>query len=404
MEKTKEFCLYLDEIIDVRLLSYDKALVCSNNEMLKVVELASGAVHQSSGGHEDIILCLDTYQGEYFLTGSKDNTARLWTYKDERLQCRAVFAGHNESVASVCFAPKKMGFFVSASQDNTIKVWADPRAHAESDTVAEVNSATMTVMAHQKYINVVKVSPNDKLIASASQDKTIKIWNSQDLMLTQTLAGHKKGVWDCSFSPVDKMLVSASGDKTVKVWNLATGACLATLQGHLTSLVKVAWLNAGLQIVSASVDGVVKLWNLKKQACVNTIQMHEEKIWGIDVSGDKHILTGGGDSTLKLWDDCTIEHDHEEKEKQLQRLQDEQKLSALIREEDFVEAAIVAFRLNKLRDFYLVINKVQSNSGAKADPVDSVLQDRAKFRQFIESTSLPGKQNLGSETGENKTI
>jgi U3 small nucleolar RNA-associated protein 13 len=73
------------------------------------------------------------------------------------------------------------------------------------------------------------VSPNDKLIASASQDKTIKIWNSQDLMLNQTLAGHKKGVWDCAFSPVDKMLVSASGDKTVKVWNLATGACLATL-------------------------------------------------------------------------------------------------------------------------------------------------------------------------------
>lgn len=68
----------------------------------------------------------------------------------------------------MCFAPKKMGFFVSASQDNTIKVWADPRAHAESSSLVEINSATMTVMAHQKYINVVRVSPNDKLIASAS--------------------------------------------------------------------------------------------------------------------------------------------------------------------------------------------------------------------------------------------
>jgi len=84
-------------------------------------------------------------------------------------------------------------------------------------------------------------------------------------MIVQTLTGHKKGVWDCAFSPVDKLLVSASGDKTVKVWNLTNGNCIATLQGHLTSLVKVSWLNAGLQIVSASVDGNVKIWNLKKQ-------------------------------------------------------------------------------------------------------------------------------------------
>ena len=55
----------------------------------------------------------------------------------------------------------------------------------------EVNSAQMTTMAHQKSINVVKVSPNDKIIASCSKDKTIKIWNANDLSLKQTLTGHK---------------------------------------------------------------------------------------------------------------------------------------------------------------------------------------------------------------------
>ena len=175
----------------------------------------------------------------------------------------------------------------------------------------------MTVMGHQKYINVVRVSPNDKMIASSSQDKTIKIWSSHDLLLQLTLAGHKKGVWDCAFSPVDKLLVSASGDKTVRVWNLTgEGSCLCVLQGHMQSLVKCAWLNAGLQVMSTAVDGVTKIWNVKKQACVATIQMHEEKIWGIDMCQvGRYVLTGGGDSSLKLWVDNTVEKEQEDKEK-----------------------------------------------------------------------------------------
>ena len=111
-------------------------------------------------------------------------------------------------------------------------MWDISKLKEESLTALEpldVTSASLTVMGHQKYINAVKVSPNDKLIASSSQDKTIKIWNSADLMLVQTLTGHKKGVWDCAFSPVDKLLVSASGDKTVKVWNLQNGTCISTL-------------------------------------------------------------------------------------------------------------------------------------------------------------------------------
>jgi hypothetical protein len=87
--------------------------------------------------------------------------------------------------------------------------------------------------------------------------------------------------------------------------------------------------------------------------------MHGEKVWAVDVQG-QHVITGGGDSTVKVWEDCTTEKEIEEKEGMLQRLKDEQQLSHLIREEDDVEAALMAFRLNKLRDFYLVIQKIMN--------------------------------------------
>ena len=114
--------------------------------------------------------------------------------------------------------------------------------------------------------------------------------------------------------------MSASGDKLCKVWNVSTGECLATLQGHTSALVKAAWLNAGLQIATASVDGIVKVWNFRKQQCQNTFEMHEEKIWAMDFlevskkSSEEgreretlRMITGAGDSTVKLWTDSTLE-------------------------------------------------------------------------------------------------
>lgn len=62
--------------------------------------------------------------------------------------------------------------------------------------IVEVNSAQLTIMAHQKYINSVKISPNDKVIATSSQDKTIKLWDAKSLTLLKTLSGHRRGIWD----------------------------------------------------------------------------------------------------------------------------------------------------------------------------------------------------------------
>ena len=85
--------------------------------------------------------------------------------------------------------------------------------------------------------------------------------------------------------------------------------------------------------------------------------MHDEKIWALDMDQDR-LVTGGGDGSLKLWTDNTKEMDLEQKEQQIKKLEDEQALSNLMREEEFLEAALLSFKMNKLRNFYVILNKV----------------------------------------------
>ena len=63
------------------------------------------------------------------------------------------------------------------------------------------------------------LAPNDKLAATASQDRRIKVYVVNKLEHKWTLAGHRRGVWSVKFSPTEKLLASCSGDMTVKVWN-----------------------------------------------------------------------------------------------------------------------------------------------------------------------------------------
>mgnify|MGYP005850994441 CR=1 FL=1 len=146
-------------------------------------------------------------------------------------------------------------FVVTVSVDRTLKRWnlpgsADLDAIAKSDNGSEEISleAFASARAHEKDINVVSVAPNDSLIATGSQDKTVKLWRSTDLAPVATLKGHRRGVWDCQFSPFDRVIATASGDRTIRLWSLSDYSCVRTLQGHVASVLRVRFLNGGLQV------------------------------------------------------------------------------------------------------------------------------------------------------------
>ncbi len=105
-------------------------------------------------------------------------------------------------------------------------------------------------------------SPDGKTLASASGDKTIKLWNRETGKEITTLRGHSSWVTSVVFSPDGKTLASASGDNTIKLWNWETGKEITTLRGHSDLVSSVVFSPDGKILASASFDKTIKLWNL----------------------------------------------------------------------------------------------------------------------------------------------
>ena len=99
-----------------------------------------------------------------------------------------------------------------------------------------------------------------------------------ELRLLGTCKGHKRGVWSVRFGKAERVLATGSGDKTVKMWSLDDFSCVKTFEGHTDSVLRVDFINAGKQMVSAASDGLVKLWNVRAEECTATMDNHEDKV------------------------------------------------------------------------------------------------------------------------------
>jgi U3 small nucleolar RNA-associated protein 13 len=80
------------------------------------------------------------------------------------------------------------------------------------------------------------------------------------------------------FGRAERVLATGSGDKTVKLWNLDDFTCVKTFEGHTNSVLRVDFLNMGMQLVSSGSDGLVKLWNVKDEECATTMDNHTDKV------------------------------------------------------------------------------------------------------------------------------
>ncbi|KAL4239924.1 Transducin (beta)-like 3 [Mactra antiquata] len=382
----KQFAGNNDEILDVKYFNDNKyAIVATNSMHIKVFELSTWDC-EILYGHTDIVLCIDVIpKSDMFISGSKDNTVRLWKMDPvaKQVSCLALGQGHTNAVGALAMSRVKPTFFVSGSEDCTLKLWTIP-PKMDSSIITEIHSS-VTEKAHDKTICSVAVAPNDKFIASGSSDKTAKLWRADNLKLIGVMRGHKRGIWCVQFSPVDQILATSSGDGTVKLWSLADFSCVRTFEGHDCAVLKVAFITRGMQIVSSATNGLIKLWTIKSNECVKTFEGHEDKVWALAVGDDDEMISGGADSNLITWKDVTEIEQVEAKEKQEEFILQEQTLSNLIQQKKYLKAIGLAITLEQPFRLLSILKEILSEDDGdnklfktleklRMDQIDSLLR------------------------------
>ena len=242
------------------------------------------------------------------VSASDDGTVKLWN-KDGKL-LKTFEEEHSGSINSAGFSPDG-NIIASASYDGTVKLW-----NKDGTLLKTLSSELFGNEGHYRQVSSVSFSSDGNIIASASYDGTVKLWNKNGKLL-KTLKGHPAPVYDASFAPptasfpksligkaspedISTIIASASYDGTVKLWN-RNGTELKTLKGHKDSVHSVSFSPNGKTIASASYDGTVKLWSIDG-AILKTLQGHSYSVNSVSFSPDsKTIVSGSDDGTVKLW-------------------------------------------------------------------------------------------------------
>lgn len=187
----------------------------------------------------------------------------------------------------VTFSPDGQ-IIASASTDKTVKLW-------------RLDGTLLgTLSGHQDSVAGVTFSPDGQTIASASADKTVKLWQLDGTLLG-TLSGHSEMVNKVSFSPDGQTIASASDDKTVKIWRV-NGQIIQTLARHDEMVYGLAFSPDGKTLASCSLDRTINLWNLDSYNLIKTLKGHSDVVTDVNFSPDGAMLVSASeDGTIRLW-------------------------------------------------------------------------------------------------------
>ncbi|CAF1019776.1 unnamed protein product [Adineta ricciae] len=227
----------------------------------------------------------------WVITASDDMTVRVYNYNTlERLH---QFEAHSDYIRSIAVHPTQ-SYILTSSDDMTIKLWDWDAKWALKQTFE----------GHIHYVMQVVFNPKDNnTFASASLDRTVKVWQLGSTHPNFTLEGHEKGV-NCVdyYSGGDKPYLASGGDdRLIKIWDYQNKTCVQTLEGHSQNIGCVAFHPELPIILSGSEDGTVKLWHSNTYRLESTLNYGLERCWAIAcLKGSNNVALGYDEGSMMI--------------------------------------------------------------------------------------------------------
>lgn len=233
--------------------------------------------------HTDAISCIKWGGNDWIYTASRDRTIKCWDASNGRLIKSLL--GHAHWINTMALNTDSV--LRTGAFDHTGKEYTDP------------NEAQ--AYALKRYTEA-KGSQNERLV-SGSDDFTLFLWSPvNDKKPICRMTGHQALINQVNFSPDGRIIASASFDKSIKLWNGFTGTFICNLRGHVSPVFQVCWSSDSRMLVSGSKDSTLKLWDMKTKKMRIELPGHLDAVYAVDWSPDgQRVASGSKDKTLKIW-------------------------------------------------------------------------------------------------------
>jgi len=239
----------------------------------------------------------------YLAAGSHDSNVYVWELTntpESDLKATPVFTltGHTGAVRSVAFNPSE-NLLASASDDRTIRLW-------DLTTGQEL----FTLVGHTGEVNSVAFSTDGQYLISGSRDRTVRLWDgsARNPNAATVLSGPDSIVLSVAYSPDGKSIAAGDGHESVHIWDLdaARQIGLSTLIGHQDRIRGIAYNSDGKFLAVGDNTGATNIWSMASGEIAQQLPAVGGKMWGLAYSPDgQQIVTCSEDDKSRVWDAAT---------------------------------------------------------------------------------------------------
>lgn len=232
-------------------------------------------------------------------------------------------SAHSRELWSITLLPDKKGV-VSGGGDQTVKFWnfeliQDPDREIKAKILSVLHLRTLKL---EDTVLCVRISPNNRFVAVALLDSTVKIFFLDTFKFFISLYGHKLPVLCMDISSDSTLIATGSADRNIKIWGLDFGDCHKSIFAHDDSITGLSFVPGTHYIFTCGKDGKIKQWDTDIFQKIVTLQGHAGKAWNCAISPNGiYVVSCGSDKVVRLYErtlEPLILQDEEEEEREHQ--------------------------------------------------------------------------------------